>query len=232
MTGRSALITFPLTSGLALVLMIAGAFAFPARAQEALPEGISSPDYEASAYDTLMDRSDLGNIAQAARMQYSSGVRELSKAQKLHDKAATSTDPKLRAKTEQKAQSALENADKAFREALSYDDGFLEAYAGLGTALRLQGKIEESLQVHAMALRQAPEDLENFAGWTESLLAMNMLGNATTAYSDYRQTNPDRAEILMTAIERWLDEKRTDPGTVDPADVQRLADWVTQQKQG
>ena len=163
-------------------------------------------------------------------MQYNAGVRDLNKAQKFRDKAAKITDAKEKAKTEKRAQSALESADKAFREALSYHAGLIEAYAGLGATLRMQGKAEEALQVHAMALRLAPEDLENFAGWTESLLALNLFGNATTAYSDYAQSNPARAEILMTAIENWLAEKKTDPGEVDPADVQRLADWVTQQK--
>jgi tetratricopeptide (TPR) repeat protein len=179
-----------------------------------------------------MDRTDLGNVAQAARMQYSTGVRELNKAERLRQKAATLTDPKSRSKTEEKAQNALESADKAFREALSYDDDLIAAYAGLGTALRLQGKTEEALQVHAMALRRAPDDLENFAGWTESMLALTMFGNLTSAYSDYVQSNQARAEILMSAIENWLTDKKTDPGDLDPADLQRLADWVALQKQG
>ena len=215
-----------------MILMIPGAFAVPVQAQEALPEGISLPNYEASSYDTLMEPTSLGNTTQEARMQYTEGLRELKKAQKLRQKAATLTDPEDKAKTEKKAENALESADKAFREALSYNDGIVEAYAGLGTTLRLQGKNEEALQVHAMALRRAPDDMENFSGWTEALLALNLLGNATSAYADYAQSNPARAEILMSAIENWLADKETDPGQIDPADVQRLADWVTQQKQG
>lgn len=217
---------------LAVLLLIPSVFAVPAQAQEALPEGISLPNYEASSYETLMERTDLGNVAQAARMQYSAGLRELKRAKKLLDKAATLTDPDDKAKTEEKAQGALEDANKAFREALSYNDGIIEAYAGLGTALRLQGKTEEALQVHAMALRRAPDDLENFSGWTQALLGLNLLGNATNAYADYAHTNPARAEILMSAIESWLADKKTDPGEIDPADVQRLADWVARQKQG
>jgi len=215
-----------------VTLLIPAAIAIPTQAQEPLPQGISQPNFEPSSTDTLMDRTDLGNVVQAARMQYSTGVRELGKAEKLREKAASLTDPKSRSKTEEKAQNALENADKAFREALSSDDDLIEAYAGLGTALRLQNKAEEALQVHAMALRRSPEDLENFVGWAESLLALNMLGNVTGAYTDYAQSNTTRAEILMTAIENWLADRRTDPGELDPADVERLADWVALQKQG
>ena len=205
----------------------------PGLAQEPLPEGISLPNYEASSYDTLMERTDLGNVAQTARLQYGTGERELKKGRKLRDKAASMpADDKDKSKTEEKAMKAFEAADKAFREALSYDGNFIQAYAGLGAALRLRGRPEEALQVHAMALRKAPDDLENFTGWTEALLALDMLGNATTAYTDYVQTNPARAEIMMSAIEEWLAEKRVDPGDLDPADVERLAAWVTQQKQG
>lgn len=230
MTGRNAPITYLIPSTLALILLMSGLAAEPAQAQEALPEGISMPNYEASSSDTLMERTDMGNIAQEARLQYSAGERELKKAQKLRQKAAKMTDPEDRARTEAKAQGALDNADKAFREALSFDADLIEAYAGLGTVLRMQGKPQDALQVHAMALRKAPDDLENFTGWTDSLLALNMLGNATTAYTDYAQSNPKRAEILMTAIEKWLADKKTDPGDLDPGDVQRLADWVKQQK--
>jgi tetratricopeptide (TPR) repeat protein len=202
----------------------------PVRAQEALPEGISLPNYEESSYSTLMERTDMGNVAQSAKMQYSSGLRDLKKARRLQEKAAGTADPQEREKTAQKAHSALESADKAFREALSFDAGLVEAYAGLGTALRLQGNSQDALQVHAMALRRDPTDTENFRGWTDSLLALNLLGNATTAYTDYAQTNPKRAEILMDAIEEWLEDKETEPGDIDPSDVQRLAAWVAQQK--
>lgn len=231
MTGRS--VSIRVSSLSALILMLVGSLATPTLGQEALPEGISLPNYEASSRDTLMERTDLGNVAQTARLQYSTGERELKKGLRFIEKAAAIDDSDQgKAKLEAKAQKAFEAADKAFREALAYDGTFIEAFAGLGTALRLRGRPEEALQVHAMALRRAPDDAENFAGWTEALLDLNMLGNATTAYTDYAESNPARAEILMTAIENWLAEKTANPGELDPADVQRLADWVEQQKQG
>jgi tetratricopeptide (TPR) repeat protein len=207
--------------------------AAPAAGQEPLPEGISLPNYEASSYDTLMEPTNLGNVAQAARVELSTGERELKKGLKLASKAESmDADDKARAKTLEKAQKAYASADQAFREALSYDADLLPAYAGLGTALRLQGRAQEALQVHAMALRRDASDMENFAGWTAALLDLNMLGNATSAYADYAETNPERAAVLMTAIEDWLAAKTANPGDLDPADIQRLADWVAQQKQG
>jgi tetratricopeptide (TPR) repeat protein len=202
------------------------------QAQEPLPQGEIAPNEEPSSYATLMDRTDLGNIAQTARMQLDSGLRELKQAEQLRDKAAEITDPKKRQKADAKTLKAAQRADKFFREALGYNANLIEAYGGLGTALRLQGKPEEALQVHALALRRDPDDLDNFQGWTETLLELNMLGNATKAYSSYAHSNPKRAAILMNEIKRWLAEKETDPGDLDPEDVQRLALWVQQQEQG
>ena len=219
-------------AGFLLSILISMFIAIPSRGQEPLPQGDYSPNEQKSSTETLLDRTDLGNVAQAARMQYDSGVRDLSKAKKLADKASQIAEPKERAKAEKKTLAALERADKAFREAISYNANYFAAYAGLGTALLLQGKANEALQVHALALRRNPDDLENFQGWSASLMALNMLGNATTAYKDYSQSNPARAEILMAEIKEWLASKEANPGDLDPADLQRLAEWVAQQSQG
>lgn len=40
----------------------------------------------------------------------------------------------------------------------------MEAYAGLGTALRKLGMNEDALKVHSAALSRSPEDLDNFEG--------------------------------------------------------------------
>lgn len=202
------------------------------RAQQPLPQGEIAPNEEASSYDTLMDRSDLGNVAQTARMQLDTGLRELSQAQKLEKKAAETTDPEKREKAENKVIKAAERADQAFREALGFNANLTAAYAGLGAALRLQGKPEEALQVYALALRRSPDDLENFQGWSETLLELDMLGNATSAYTKYSQSSPERAKIMMAEIKKWLAEKQARPGELDPQDVQRLASWVEQQSQG
>ena len=91
---------------------------------------------------------------------------------------------------------------------------------------------QTATRVHALALRRNPDDMKNFQGWTQALLDLNMLGNATTAYTDYSSSNPARAEILMTEIKKWLALRQSDPGDLDPADVERLATWVEQQSQG
>lgn len=191
-------------------------------------DGRTAPDAEPSSYDTLFDQSDLGNVAQTANLHYHSGVRQLKRAEKLKVKAAETGPGEKRDKAEAKVQKAYEAAIQEFQEAIGYEPEMMQAYAGLGTALRAIGMNEDALKVHSSALSKSPDDLENFEGWAESLLALNMLGDATTAYSSLVQSRPERAAILMQAMKNWLAEKQIDPGDLDPADVDRLASWIEQ----
>lgn len=192
-------------------------------------EDAPAPNEEPSSYDTLFEQSDLGNVAQAAQLAYRSGLRELESAEKLAERAAEAPEDK-RQKLLDKRAKALDRAVEQFQEAIGYDDHLLDAYTGLGSALRLLGKYEDALQVHARALQADAERDADFRGWAESLLALDMLGDATLTYTKLQATRPDRAAILMDEMKAWLAEKRQDPGDLEPEDIQRLADWIAQQE--
>jgi tetratricopeptide (TPR) repeat protein len=195
-------------------------------------DGRTDPTAEPGTTESLFDQSDLGNVAQTANMHYHSGTRQLTRAEKLEAKAAETEPGEKREKAEAKVQKAYESAIEEFKEAIGYSPDMMKAYAGLGTALRRLGRNEEALQVHSAALARSPQDLDNFEGWADSLMALNMLGDATTAYSSLVQSQPERAAILMQAMKEWLTEKQTDPGDLDPADVNRLAGWIEQNEGG
>lgn len=213
-----------------VVLVVLGLLLDPSVSRSQEPEEREGPNREPSSSETLFDQSDLGNVAQQARLRYHSAARDLQRAEKLVLKASQESDADKRAKLREKGEAAYRQAAESFREALSFDPDLLEAYVGLGAALRASGRAEEALQTHAVALRRAPDDLENFRGWTTSLLALDMLGNATAAYTEYAESQPARAQILMTAIKQWLAAKRSNPGDLDPADIERLAAWIAQQE--
>ena len=108
----------------------------------------------------------------------------------------------------------------------------LEAYAGLGAVMSDTGRSDQALKVHARALGIDPEDEENFQGWAQALLDLNLLADATQAYTSLLDTRPDQAATLMTLMKNWLVEKRADPGGLSGADVERLADWIDAQEGG
>jgi tetratricopeptide (TPR) repeat protein len=189
------------------------------------------PELE-NEWDTGFERSDLGNVAQTAKVEYAEGHRTLAQARKIRGRIAETADPDKKAKLEAKLQETYQSAAKSFTDAIGYAPKMSEAYAGLGETLREWGQLEQSLEVYAAAVRRFPDDLENFEGWAMTLMELNMLGNATSSYTSYVEANPDRAAILMEVMQDWLKRKQADPGDLNPADVDRLAAWIQQQDAG
>ena len=204
----------------------------PVTTAQGIEDGRTGPADEPSSYDTLFDQSDLGNVAQTANVHYHTGARQLKRAEKLEAKVGESEPGEKRDKAEAKVQQAYEEAIEEFKQAIGFAPDMMEAYAGLGTALRRTGMSEDALKVHGAALGKSPQNLENFEGWAKSLMALNMLGDATSAYGTLVQSSPDQAAILMQEMKNWLVEKQADPGDLNPTDVDRLAGWIEQNERG
>ncbi len=198
----------------------------------AAPTGAQEPDFshptdEPSSGDTLMERSDLGNVVAAARMKLAEGNREMKRAVKL-EKKRDAADPAKRGRFEAQVVAAYERAAQSFQSAIRTSPNMLEAYAGLGSALAHLGRHKDSLEVHAAALRKDAADDDNFRGWAAAMLEMDMLGDATQAYDHFAGSNPAQAEILLELMHDWLERRRLDPGDLAPADVERLASWLAE----
>lgn len=210
----------------AITLATVGALA--ADAQE---EGRELPNDEPSSMDTLFDRSDLGNVVQQAQMAFGAGERGLKRAAKLEAKLPGLTGKK-RAAAEKDIPKAYADAVGSFQEAIQLNPKMVGAYAGLAKGLRLSGSSGEALKVSSRGLQLAPTDDALFGEWAESILGLDMLGDATQAYGRLLETNPPWAEVLMSVMQRWLADHQADPQGLEPEDVQRLADWMAEQGEG
>jgi len=193
------------------------------------PEG---PNTERGSGESLFERSDLGNVAQTAQAHYHAADREMQTAEKLARKAAAAPDEERRAAALARRAEALERAAAEFLEAIGFDKSLIEAYVGLGEAYAELGKHEEALQVHAQALALDPQSEASFAGWVDSLLALDRLGDAAAAYDAYAASQPARAEVVLAGMRAWLAAKQQDPGEVSPEAIQRLVDWLAQHGAG
>ncbi len=217
-----------LTIGGCAVALAATAALFGSATANAQEGGRELPNDEPSSYDSLFDRSDSGNITQQAQMSYHSGVRSLKQAEKLEAKLPN-LEGKKRTAAEEKIVKAYTGAVESFQDAIRTNPKLVEAYAGLATALRRSGNPAEALKVSSRGLQLAPAEDALFAEWAEAILGLDMLGDATQAYGQLRETNPAWAEVLMGAMQRWLTSHQADPQGLEPEDVQRLADWMNEQ---
>lgn len=212
------------SAALALAALLAGAAA--ARAQDEPPSPAAEPDTNA----TLMDRSDLGNVAEAGRQLYHAGVREAKRAEKLAEKAAEIDDADKRAKQHQKARAAYETAAENLVSAIRTQPKLFEAYAELAAVYMRLARYPEALQVQDAALRLEPGDASTLAARGETYLALNYLREAAQTYTELRESHPQEAGELMRAMKRWVEQKRADPGGINPEAVEILATWIDQQE--
>lgn len=211
-----------------LPALVALAAALTLTTGAAAQDGLPQPAYsEPGSNETLMDRSDLGNVAQTARFNYAEGERELKKAAKLEKKLAAADESK-RVDIEAKITASYEKAVAKFTEAIRNSPKMLEAYTALGETFGKLGKHRERLQVHSAALKVAPGDEASFRGWAGALLELDMLGDATRAWDHFHASDPSKADILMTEMRGWLERHRSEPGDIAPEAIERMADWMAE----
>lgn len=184
------------------------------------------PGNEPGTTEERFDRSDLGNVAQAARFTYAAGVRELEKARKLTQKAAKADDPGKRAKLEENVKTAYEKAITNLTEAIRTDPQMFEAYAPLGRAYYETGDMKQAAGVHSAALRLDPGDSENQEARAEAMLGLDLIREAALAYESLRANDKKLANQLLDRMKEYVASRRADPGPVPPEAIEALASLI------
>lgn len=206
----------------ALALTAAGAAAQSNPAEEA----------DRSSFDTLFDRTDSGNVSQAALASYNAGVRLMQRAEKQLEKAAQTSDAKKREKLESGAAASYESASEQFLDAIRSRPDMVKAYAELGRTYQALDKHAEAVQVYNAGLERAPDDTPMFANRAEAMLELNGLREATAAYTELTERDRELAARLLDAMKVWVADRRAHPEKVDAKAVDALAGWIEQQETG
>ncbi|RMH15916.1 MAG: tetratricopeptide repeat protein [Acidobacteria bacterium] len=165
-----------------------------------------------------------------AIQHYNSGVRLREKAAKLEQKLPALPDAK-RAKTERKIAKSYEQAEAEYVRALRLDRGLYKAWSDLGYVLRRQGRYDEALEAYDMALKLEPGYAEAIEYRGEAFLGLNRLEDAKAAYMTLFASDRARADELMGAMKRWLEERRADPRGVEAAELEAFAAWLAEREQ-
>ena len=164
--------------------------------------------------------------ADQAAAAYNRGIESRDKAWELEEQAAASTDSKQRSKLEQKAQKEYAKAIRAFRSATEADPRMHQAFSSLGYALRKTGQYEESLAAYNQALEIQPDYAEAIEYRAEAFLGLNRLDEAKEAYMQLFRDDRERADELMSAMQRWVEQRQIDPAGLDSRVIEEFSVWV------
>jgi tetratricopeptide (TPR) repeat protein len=181
---------------LLLGLTVTGAVA-PAAAQ--VPEPPPHPGDEPQ----MLDIPESNNPKVAARNALMEGRGSLKDAEKYLSRAQAEADGEKRAKLEERAHKAYEEAAQSFLAAVQYDNELTEAYAGLGQAWLETGQTDKALQAWGTAQKQKPKDPEILFGLGRCLVDLGRPSDAAQVYVMLDKRDSRRAADLLDLLRAW-----------------------------
>ena len=167
---------------------------------------------------------------QNAMVAYNEGLEHRNRAWKLEKEAASAAGDKA-AKKEAKAQKAYKKAIERFRAATDEVANFHQAFSSLGYALRKTGQYQESLEAYDRSLAIDPRYTEAIEYRGEAYLGLDRIEEAKGAYMQLFQFDRERAAELMTAMKRWLEDRRGAAGELDEEAIEGFATWVEERSE-
>ena len=163
--------------------------------------------------------------ADQAADAYNRGIKYRDKAWKLEEQAATASGED-RSKLEEKIRKEYQKAARAFEAAVDTNPDMYQAHSSLGYALRKLGKFDDSLASYDRALELEPTYSEAIEYRAEAYLGLNRLEDAKEAYMELFRSDRERADELMSAMKKWIDDRSGESGGVDKAAIEEFEDWV------
>lgn len=157
---------------------------------------------------------------------YNTAVQLRERATRLTAELPTIEVEKKRIKTEKKIANSYKSAERELRSAIQLNPRMFQAHSDLGYALRKQGRYEEALAAYDTALGLSPGYVEAIEYRAEAYLGLGRVEEAKSAYMTLFERDRGRANELLDAMKSWVEQKRSDPGSVSKAAIDDLAAWV------
>ena len=168
---------------------------------------------------------------QEAAVLYNDGISYRDKAAKLEKEAEAENDAGRRQKLEGKARDKHEDSIKKFAKATEKNPNLFVAWGSLGYAYRKIGKYNESLAAYGKALEIQPNYTPAIEYRAEAYLGLGRLDEVKSVYMTLFNMDRPRADELAAAIDKWLEKKKADPTSMDPAQLDEFSKWAQQRKQ-
>ncbi|MCM3875208.1 MAG: tetratricopeptide repeat protein [Thermoanaerobaculia bacterium] len=162
---------------------------------------------------------------------YNDGISARDKAVAYEKEAAAEADTGKKQKLEARAKDKHEASIKKFLAATRKDPRMFQAWGSLGYAYRVTGNYTASLEAYAKALEIQPAYTLAIEYRAEAYLGLGRLDEVKSAYMTLFNTDRKRADELTSAIDRWLEKKKSDPAGIDPAKLDEFGKWASERKQ-
>ena len=166
-----------------------------------------------------------------AKVAYNSAVKQVEKADKLQESAATLSDEKKKARALTDAQSAYSAALGKFAQVLKVSSRMPEAWNYVGYTSRKLGNYEDALKAYSNALLLRPGYPEAIEYRGEAFLAVNRISDAQQSYLDLFAGNRTLADKLLEAMKSWIASRRSASAAGDATAVDDLDHWVQERAQ-
>jgi tetratricopeptide (TPR) repeat protein len=204
---------------LALLAIVATCAALPDVAAHAAPAG-------GGAASSMPSPARERTPEEMARSAFSSGLRQIKRADGYADDAEEATKPEKRAKAEKKAMGAYEEAAEHFQKSVEHAPANHDAWNYLGYAQRHLGRNEAALASYARALKLKPGFPEAIEYRAEAYIALNRFDEAREAYMDLFGRARPLADRLLASMKKQVAAKRQTPEGVSPEALEAFAKWV------
>ena len=162
----------------------------------------------------------------AARKAYTAGMKSLAKAKDYESAAAAAQNPDKRANAMEKMGDNYNRALDQFTEALSNKGDMYEAWNNVGYIHLRLGAYMEAVDDYNHTLALKPDLLDAVEHRGEACLAVDRLDEAKAAYMDLFNHARPLADELMSAMQKWLAEHRSNANGMRVSDVEAFDKWL------
>lgn len=220
-------------ASIGFLTLVAAPAELVAQAEEEPPDGrtggLARTEEELGALGRLAEMQDLSRRQKAIRA-YNRGLEYSNQARRREQRAGKAEGEKALKRAE-KAQRSYDRAIEQFREAVEQVRDFHEALGGLGYALLKTGQYAEALEAYDRALAIGPRYPEAIAERAEAYLGLDRIQEAKGAYMQLLEIDAEPAAQLMTAMRRWLDQRRRDARGLSEETLESFAAWIEEQSE-
>jgi tetratricopeptide (TPR) repeat protein len=201
----------------------------------ALTLSLAIPGFAAASGSSAMtpprQQMPTASPEQEATEYYNDGISYRDKADKYEKEATAENDAAKKAKLLEKSKGQHESSIKKYLKAVAKNPQMVPAWGSLGYAYRKAGNYPAALEAYDKALALEKSYTPAIEYRAEAYLGLGRLDDVKSAYMTLFNTDRKRADELTSAIDQWLERKKSDPTGIDPTKLDEFGKWASDRKQ-